>query len=214
MIKKIIFDVDNTIIEWKDEYGKIYLGGALDYFNISHDEQLCFEIEKNVMEYEKSSKKFSRTELTQYLNKKMNLNLPSNYMDIALDIVTNCIPEKLDDDIIETLEYLSSKYELVVLSNWFQIPQTVRLAKLGVSKYFTHIYGSDDIIAKPHKKSFKYAMGSCKKHECVMVGDSVRADILGALNTGIYAIHLNKNNEPSVKGAREIKKLSDLMEIL
>lgn len=214
MIKKIIFDVDDTIIEWKKEYNKIYLGGALDYFNIPYDEELCNQIAIVINEYEKQVKIFSKIGLTKYINEKLKLNLPLNYMDVALDIVTTCIPEKLDDDVIETLKYLSSKYELVVLTNWFEIPQTIRLAKLDVLKYFTHIYGSDDVIAKPYAGSFKTAMGSCKREECVMVGDSVRADILGALRNGLHAIHLNKKCEESVEGAEEIKKLSDLMKIL
>lgn len=214
MIKKVIFDVDDTIIDWKKEYGQMYLGGALDYFKIPHDEQLCINIEDKVMEYGKQAKKYSRKEITQYLNNQMNLNLPSDYMNVALNLMTNCVPEKLDDDTIETFEYLSNKYELVVLTNWFEIPQTIRLDKLNVLKYFTHIYGSDDVIAKPYAGSFKTAMGSCKRDECVMVGDSVRADILGALRNGMHAVHMNKKGEPSIEGAEEIKKLSDLMKIL
>lgn len=214
MIKKIIFDVDDTIIDWKDEYVPIYLGGALEYFKIPHDEKLCNKIQEVINEYEKEVKKFSRKELTHYINDNLKLNLPLNFMNVALDIVTNCVPEKLEDDIIETLKYLSSKYELVVLTNWFEIPQTIRLQKLNVLKYFTHVYGSDDVIAKPYAGSFKTAMGSCKREECVMVGDSVRTDILGALRNGVYAIHLNKKCEDSVYGAEEIKKLSELMKIL
>ena len=214
MIKKIIFDVDDTLIEWKEKYAQMYLGGALDYFGIPYDTALCKEIEKNVMDYGKQSKKYSRKEVTQYINEHMDIKLPSNYMDVALDIMSNCVPEKLDDSDIETLKYLSSKYELVVLSNWFEIPQTMRLAKLGILKYFTHIYGSDDVIAKPYAGSFKTAMGSCKREECVMVGDSVRADILGALRNGMHAIHINRKREESVEGAEEIYKLSDLMKML
>ena len=213
MIKKIIFDVDDTLIDWKKEYVQMYIGGALDFFKIKHSPDLCEEIEKKIMEYGKQTKKFCRAELTQYLNEHMNLNLPSNFMNVALDIVTNCVPEKLDNDDVETLKYLSCKYELVVLTNWFEIPQTIRLDKLGILKYFTHIYGSDDVVAKPYAGSFKTAMGTCQKHECIMVGDSIRADIMGALSNGIQAVHMNKKCEPCVQGAIEIKKLSDLMKI-
>ena len=49
---------------------------------------------------------------------------------------------------------------------------------------------------KPDKAIFEHALslGKASKHESVMIGDSLEADIYGALNFGMDAIYFNPNN--------------------
>ena len=42
MIKRVIFDVDNTLIEWKDEYD-YEVNKALDEMNIKYNELLTYK---------------------------------------------------------------------------------------------------------------------------------------------------------------------------
>ena len=56
-----------------------------------------------------------------------------------------CVPEKADDDVVYTLQYLKQKYDLVVLSNWFKESQEERLKRLGLNKYFSATYMTENI---------------------------------------------------------------------
>ena len=47
-----------------------------------------------------------------------------------------------------------------------------------------------------------------------MIGDNYEADILGALNNGFEAIHLNSNNQPPHNSCIVINDLIELKELL
>ena len=51
MIKRIIFDLDNTLIEWKDEYWD-GVEEALNFANIRHTKQDIKDIENAMNKYE------------------------------------------------------------------------------------------------------------------------------------------------------------------
>ena len=52
-------------------------------------------------------------------------------------------------------------------------------------------------------------------NECMMIGDNLEADIQGAINCGIKAIHYNSENSNSIpKNITSIYNLLDLKEYL
>jgi len=97
MIKRLIFDVDNTLILWKKEYDKA-LDKTLDELQYPKTENLYNEINNAEIEYEKNTKKFDKIEMTNYINKKLNLQLPNNFIEIWLKNLAYCIPEKLKEE--------------------------------------------------------------------------------------------------------------------
>ena len=68
-------------------------------------------------------------------------------------------------------------------------------------------------VKKPDPKVFKHALqqANAKEENSIMIGDSVEADILGAINSGIPAIHCNFENE--VVENTNFKSISSLLEI-
>ncbi len=183
MIKRLIFDVDNTLILWKKEYDKA-LDKTLDELQYPKTENLYNEINNAEIEYEKNTKKFDKIEMTNYINKKLNLQLPNNFIEIWLKNLAYCIPEKLNEEDYKTLEYLYNKYELVILTNWFKDGQLERLKKLRILKFFKQIYGAEKYM-KPHEQSFIQAMEGYKPNEVAIIGDDLKIDIEGAQNAGI-----------------------------
>ena len=105
-----------------------------------------------------------------------------------------CVPEKADDEVVYTLQYLKQKYDLVVLSNWFKKSQDERLKKLGLDKYFSRTYMTENIPMKPNKEAFEIAKGQYDFSECVMVGDSLKTDVTGAINANMNVIFYDRNN--------------------
>lgn len=94
----------------------------------------------------------------------------------------------------ETLEYLQGKYTLHLISNGFKESQDVKISNTGLGKYFQHIVVSETIgINKPDKAIFQHAidLAVAAVGESIMIGDSLEADVRGALSFGMDAIYFN-----------------------
>lgn len=216
MIKKLIFDIDNTLIIWKKSYSKKTILETYKTFNIDCNNELIKKTDEIILNYEKIHLTFDKEILLKDLNNLTNQNLPINFID---EYLKNCIkyatPQKLPDEEIETLKYLSKKYELVALTNWFLNPQIERLKKANIYKYFSNVIAADTIAVKPNKESFLNAIQPNKIEECCMIGDNLDIDIMGALNIGLKAIFLTSNsNYIQLKDCICINKFDDLQKIL
>ena len=218
MIKRIIFDLDNTLIMWKDEYEKA-ADIALNAINYPKTNDLYKKINEVESEYEEGKTKFGKKEVIDYLNEKINLHLPYEFMDIWLENIGRiAVPKEYPKEDFETLEYLSKKYELVILTNWFIECQIKRLENIGICKFFTKFYGAEQ-CAKPYKESFEQAAGKFQMDEIAVIGDSLKMDIKGALDAGIEKVVWrdikNKAEEykDELEGVYVIKKLKQLKEI-
>jgi len=109
------------------------------------------------------------------------------------------------DDAIPVLDYLSKKYTLHIITNGFKEVQHLKLKNSAIKKYFEVIVTSECVgVKKPNPKIFEYALSQVQTQaqNCIMIGDSLEADILGAQNLGIKPIYLdvykkekNKQNE-------------------
>src|SRR6202000_2916665 len=96
---------------------------------------------------------------------------------------------------LEILDYLTGKgYILHLITNGFEETQHSKLRHAGLTGYFTEVITSERSNSlKPHKEIFEYAFqrtGAGKK-ESIMLGDSVEADIQGAINAGIDQVYVN-----------------------
>ncbi|MDQ7950173.1 MAG: HAD-IA family hydrolase, partial [Cellulomonas sp.] len=95
---------------------------------------------------------------------------------------------------IDVLGYLRKKYKLHIISNGFKETTTTKMERSGLNPYFTEIIISEDVgVNKPHYSIFEYALNKAgaNKHESIMIGDSIEADIRGAQNFGMQAIFFN-----------------------
>ncbi len=90
-----------------------------------------------------------------------------------------------------------------------------------LAEYFDDIVVSCDVgYMKPHPEIFRIAMRrlEAKPEESMMVGDLLRADVIGAKWAGLTAVWINRegqeNNYPSVKPDFEIKDFGELLRIV
>lgn len=194
MIKRLIFDVDNTLIMWKNEYYDYSLSNAFKELGIPYDESIIEPFDEVVEDYENYYDTYNREGFIKLLNEKLNLTLPSNFIDVWMKYLSNCIEEP-SKELIDTLEYLSNKYDLVILSNWFTESQVNRIKNMGLDKYFSKQIYSDTVKNKPNKEAFMEAIKPYNIDECIMIGDSIGKDIKGAEDIGMKAILVNKENK-------------------
>jgi len=117
----------------------------------------------------------------------------------------------------ETLAYLQSKYTLHLISNGFKDSTRIKIAGTNLGGYFQNIIISEDVgVNKPDKAIFQHAidLAGAGKHESIMIGDSLEADIYGALNFGMDAIYFNPFNSPKPEDViMQIAHLKELTEM-
>lgn len=210
MIKRIIFDQDNTLMMWKSEYDKTY-EQALDELGIKYTKKELKKLIDAVNNYEKYYDIFDKQSMADLINEKCIIKVPSYFADVWMKYLCNCVSDE-DKSIIPTLDYLSKKYELVVLSNWFGFSQIERLKKVGIDKYFIDMIFTDKVKNKPNKEAFIKACGPNKPEECIMIGDSMTIDVNGAINAGLKAILIDPKGMYEYKD--KIKNINELEELL
>lgn len=208
MIKKIIFDIDDTLIDFPRQYVDGYQE-VLNKYNLNIN---FMDLYNAIGKYETSGKYeyYDIDKLIKLVNSELNLNLDRKFSNDFFKMYDKLITP-VSQSTIDTLEYLSKKYELVTLSNWFTSSQTNRLKEAGIFKYFTNVYGTDKVPMKPKKESFQSAMGNLKAEECVMVGDNFNVDIKVPKEMGLNVYYLSKNKK---EGYNTINSISELKELL
>ena len=101
---------------------------------------------------------------------------------------------KLLPHTLEVLEYLRPNYKMHILSNGFKEVQYKKINNSGLAPFFDEIVLSDDIgVNKPHPGIFDYALqrAGALRHETLMIGDSLEADIRGAKDSNIDQVWLD-----------------------
>ncbi len=213
MIKRIIFDIDGTLIEWKDKYN-YKVNEALDELKIKYTKEEAKKLLEAFNNYENENLIFNIENMYKFIISYTNKKYPKEIVTKVLEKWGNCVPKKIDAEIINTLEYLKEKYELVILTDWYKKPQLNRLRLLKIDKYFSKIFTSENAKRKPYKEAFLQTIEDLKPEECVMVGDSLDRDIIGAKNVKIKPIWLNKKEVKLDFECIQIRKIEDLKNIL
>ena len=229
MYQHIFFDLDHTIWDFdrnaEETLTELYDTYALKDLGISCSTTFIDIYTKNNHDLWASYHvgKISKEELRQTRFKKTFLDLglapeiiPLDFEDDYVRICptkTNLFPEAH-----ETLEYLSEKYVLHLISNGFKESTELKIEKTDLAKYFQNIIISEVIgVNKPDKAIFQFALerADAQVYESLMIGDSIEADIRGAQAFGMDAIYFNPCNKPTPSDVkREIAHLSDLKKFL
>lgn len=206
MIKRIIFDIDNTLIDFPN-----YIEGYQKVLDKYHVNKKAIDLYNAIGVYEECGKynNYNKDELLKVINQELKTNLDINFLNDYFDMYNNLITN-VSESVKDTLDYLSKKYELVTLPNWFTFSQKERLKKAGIDKYFSKIYGTDIVPMKPSKESYLSVIGNNKINECLMIGDNIDMDILVPFNMGMNVYYLSKGKKsiyPSINKIEDLKKL-------
>lgn len=128
------------------------------------------------------------------------------FMDLGLDEAV--IPYQFEDDYVnicptksnlfphthETLSYLQKKYKLHLISNGFKESTEYKVKNTKLTPYFENVIISEVVgVNKPDKAIFEFALtkAGANVNTSLMIGDSLEADVRGALNFGMDAIYFN-----------------------
>jgi putative hydrolase of the HAD superfamily len=227
--KHIFFDLDNTLWDFDrnsaETLNELYLKYDLAKHGIKSSKEFIarYNIRNTIMWEDYRLGKIDKDTLR-------NKRFAFTFSDMGLDV--NSIPQKLADDYVassphknilfpdaeDVLAYLHKKYLLHIITNGFPETQDIKLIAADIKKYFGEIITSEGSgFRKPDVKIFLHAMelSNAIAEECLMIGDGLEVDIIGARNAGWDAIYFNPKNIPhKEKVTHEIKLLSELKEIL
>ena len=115
---------------------------------------------------------------------------------------------------------LYGKYKLYLASNGTAVVQKGRMTSADLYPYFEETFVSQELgHNKPSKEYFEAAFARIPGFdpaECLMVGDSLTSDMLGANRAGVDACWYNPKGKPltgNVHITYEIKELRELLPI-
>lgn len=224
-ITDIFFDLDHTLWDFQKnssltfdfllkkyridvglkEFLKIYIPINFSYWKLYRDEKIT----KEYLRYNRLKSAFDKLgmqvedEIINKMSEDYVLSLPNNNFLIK--------------DAIFILDYLKDSYKLHIITNGFTEVQNKKIINSKINKYFHSIIDSETVgVKKPNIKIFDYALkiSDSKPINCLMIGDNLEADILGAINAGFHAIHFNNNNENTHKHCAIINDLKSLTKFL
>lgn len=116
--------------------------------------------------------------------------------------------------VFECLNELKSiGFSLHIITNGFEEVQYIKLKNCGLDTYFDVVVCSEAVGKnKPARAIFHYAMkdAGCLPENALMIGDDFKADVSGALNSGMSAIHFDPHGLSKENYEHTCKSLFDL----
>lgn len=223
MIKAVLIDIDDTIFDF-DKCSKNAFKKTLKKLDLSYKEKdfLYFNEVNDILWNKQKLGKININEVfierSIMLSKYFELDIEK---EIFNDLFVEFLYDEIEmvDEIEDLLSYLSNKYQIYAASKGIYGMQINRLKKSNLDKYFKDIFVSDKMgYEKPDKRFFEKIMNITKYSNkyLIMIGDSIKSDIIGAKNSGIKSIYFNKGNKKfSDKDfTYQVKKLSEIKKIL
>lgn len=117
---------------------------------------------------------------------KGDLELVSKVLSFGKEMLTK--PVELLDGVGEVLKSLNGTYKVVLATKGDLLDQERKLIKSGLEKHFHHIEVMSDKKPTDYKKLLQHL--DCKPEHFLMVGNSVKSDVLPVLEIGGNAIHV------------------------
>jgi len=192
-IKVIGFDADDTL--WVNEtyfrevehkFAKL----LSTYETENTIDQELFKIEiKNLELYGYGVKGFILSMIESAIdlsNGKVSTATISKIMELGKDMIGR--PVELIDHIELVLKKLSEDYRLLLLTKGDLLDQERKLEKSGLSAYFHHV----EVLSDKKERNYRNLLEHLEVpvSEFVMIGNSLRSDVLPIIAIGAQAIHV------------------------
>jgi putative hydrolase of the HAD superfamily len=226
MIRHIFFDLDHTIWDFdrnaQETLNELYIQHELDNLG-------CGTVDEFINRYTENNHELWRQYHLGNITKETLRSERFNRTFLQLGIDPEKVPDQFEDDYVritptkknlfagteKVLGYLKQKYTLHIISNGFKESTLMKMSVCDLNPYFSNVIISEDVgVNKPDKRIFEYALekASASKEESIMIGDSLEADVRGALDFGMKAIYFNPLKAVKPEDVDwEIHQLEDLL---
>lgn len=196
MIEMIAFDADDTL--W---HAEILFQNAQQAFekvlsrwkDTADIQSLLYKIEmRNIPEYGYGVKAFMISMIEASLlisNSEINGSQIEKILEIGRSMMTAELTIK--PDVVESLQALSTTHRMMIITKGDLLEQNVKVQRSGLAHFFSGV----EVVSHKTPDAYQQIL---EKYQLdagsfVMVGDSLRSDILPVLNLGGIAIHIPAN---------------------
>lgn len=224
-IKVIAFDADDTL--WVNE----------PYFQETEEkfcELLAPYLSRHTLSQELFKTEIANLKLYGYGIKGYILSMIEAALQISSHTISNEViakiiqygkellerPIELLDGVEDTLQALQQRYKLVVATKGDLLDQRRKLHNSGLGKYFHHIEVMSDKQDKDYSDLVKRL--DINPSEFLMIGNSLKSDVLPVLEIGGHAIHIpfhttwaHERIDHKVEHAnfRDFEKITDVLSL-
>ncbi len=225
-IKVVCFDADDTL--WENE--PFYREAEQHFAQLmaswvdreTCDKELLKTEIANLSLYGYGAKSFVLSMLETAINLS-NHALPVSTIGKILQLGRDLInaPLRLLSGVEEILEFLQDKYRLIVATKGDLLDQERKLANSNLEKYFHHIEIMSEKDTANYLKLIKHL--DIKANQFLMIGNSLKSDILPVLKIGGNAIHIPcattwahehvEDFQGDSENYREIKDLTQIIDL-
>lgn len=222
-IKIIAFDADDTL--WVNEpyfqeAERQFCALLANYLPQEEISKELFQTEmKNLWLYGYGAKGFllCMIETANRISKNdVSSKTIGEIIDIGQDLLQK--PIELLKGVSETLENLKDDFQLIVATKGDLLDQERKLKSSGIEHYFHHIEIMSDKKVADYQKLLNHL--NCSPENFLMLGNSIKSDILPILELGANAGHIpyhvtwtHEQEEQKIKNERFIQ-LNSINEIL
>ncbi|MBR6665493.1 MAG: HAD family hydrolase [Lachnospiraceae bacterium] len=229
--KYIIFDVDDTLLDYGSafhtaqraiadylevEYSKEYIAlseklGWKAWQDAGLNDTDSVDVQKNYHSYYFQYLRQHYRDLIEAYHANVNVE---ELVELYIERVTSnkvC----MEENTLQVYRELARKYKLVLATNGIARIQRERIEAFLPYTCKTYISENMNTI-KPAKAFFQYIINDleCEPKECLMVGDSISNDIVGALDAGMDVCYYNIKNKSIPEGISVNYEITSIEEIL
>jgi len=225
-IKVIGFDADDTL--WVNEpfyqdVEKEFCQIMKPYLTKKETSEELFKTEMQNLEiYGYGAKGFLLAMIETALratNGKISTSEINKIIEIGKTLMT--MPIQMLTGVEEVLQKLQGQYKLILVTKGDLLDQERKLLKSGLIDYFHHI----EIMSDKHENNYKKLLSGLdiKPEEFLMVGNSIKSDILPVINIGAKAVHIpfevtwqheSNHSTPDSETFITISEISEILNIL
>lgn len=211
MIKALIFDLDNTLIDRQRAFEEMLF---VKFKELCNDENLVKQMVKDVLIWDNNGVVERKISLGNWAD-KYGYN-----QEVALKIgddwaATSGSIAYLYPDVRDTLSKLKEKYTIAILSNGNKSSQRRKMETIDIYDLLDYSLISGECeFKKPQKEIFDLVLNDLKINafEAIYIGDTYKIDILGSRNAGIKPIYIDRKNEVH-NDVYTIHEISDLLHV-
>lgn len=225
-VRYLIFDLDDTLFDYRRS-AREAMGAVFEKINeiykipvkdLDAEYQLILKgVDVHAFNDGRKSTEYRRERFEQLL---MRFGVKDEQLITSLLEIYN--KKLLDNTALfsqttEVLEGLGKRYKLILATEGPSDAQNLIIDTLGIREYFIQIFISGEIRRRKDDGSmFKHIAETIgmKPDEAVVIGDSMRRDILGARAANMAAIWINRKDEKADLEVSEVKDIKELTSVL
>ncbi len=225
-IETIGFDADDTLWHHERHYKLTetrFRDLLADYAPHEHlAERLIAAEKRNIGHYGYGVKGFTLSMIETAIE-VTNGNAPASVITEILEAGRELLAHPIETmpGVRETLEALKGRYRLVVITKGELLDQERKLAASGVDHFFDAVEIVSEKDARVYSRIFlRHGAGP---ERAMMIGNSMKSDILPALEAGSWAVHVPSEHQWALDHAdepqeherlRRAKVIVDVLDIL